>query len=149
MRALLTSRRTCGKLVVHTARFLRCVCRSFECSRPAGTIGRAVRILPAIEKIGKREHFVSENNGPEVHSKFLHHRAHRSRQIHARRPPPRNDRRALAARNARTSSRLHGPRARARHHHQGKKYPPPLPSERWKYLSLEFNRYARPRGFFL
>jgi hypothetical protein len=31
----LTQPVNCGKLVVYTARFLRCVCRSFESSRPA------------------------------------------------------------------------------------------------------------------
>jgi len=54
MRALLTSRRTCGKLVVYTARFLRCVCHSFECSRPAGTIG-PFESCPQLRKL------VSEN----------------------------------------------------------------------------------------
>jgi hypothetical protein len=32
---LLTVRQTCGKLVVYTARFLRCVCHPFDCSRSA------------------------------------------------------------------------------------------------------------------
>src|SRR6266849_1305521 len=139
----LTRHSNCGKLFVHTARFLRCVCRSFECSRPAGKPRGRFASCPQLRKL------VSEKNGPEVHSKFLHHRAHRPRQVHAGRPPPRNDRRAHPARNARTVPRLHGPRARARHHHQSEKHSPALQSERWKYLSIEFNRYARPRGFFL
>src|SRR5260370_4040997 len=71
---------------------------------------------------------VSEKNGPEVHSKFLHHRAHRPWQVHACRPPPRNDRRADAARNARTIPRLQGPLAQPRHHHPATTHPPPLPT---------------------
>ena len=60
----------------------------------------------------------SSLNGSQLHPQFLHHRAHRSRQIDARRPPARSDRRALAARNDGAGARLHGPGARARHHHQ-------------------------------
>src|SRR6266567_8277256 len=82
---------------------------------------------------------VSEKNGPEVHSKLLHHRAHRPRQVHAGGPPAGNDRRADPTRDARTSPRLHGPRARARHHHQSEKHSPALQSERWKYLPVKFN----------
>src|SRR2546427_176251 len=129
----LTRHSNCGKLVVYTARFLRCVCRSFESSRPVGKSDWPLESCPQLRKL------VSEKYGPEVHSKFLHHRAHRPRQIHARRPPSRNDRRALATRNARTSSRFHGPRARARHHHQGKKHPPALQCKGWKHVSVEFD----------
>src|SRR5712671_7499562 len=81
----LTRPSNCGKLNVCTARFLRCVCRSFECSRPAGKSCGPFASCPQLRKL------VNEKNGPEVHSKLLHHRAHRPRQIHARRPFARND----------------------------------------------------------
>src|SRR5256884_9476917 len=97
--------------------------------KPAGPF----ESCPQLSKLG------SEKNGPEVHSKLLHHRAHRPRQVHAGGPPAGNDRRADPARDARTSPRLHGPRARARHHHQSEKHPPALQSERWKYLPVKFN----------
>ena len=72
----------------------------------------------------------TRDHGSAVHPQFLHHRAHRPRQIHAGRPPARADRRAHPARDDRAGARFDGPRARARHHHQGQKHPPALPRRR-------------------
>src|SRR5207249_4162164 len=51
---------------------------------------------------------IIELHGSKIHTEFLHHRAHRPRQIHPCRPPARNDRRAFRTRDARTGARLHG-----------------------------------------
>ena len=58
-------------------------------------------------------------HGPAAHPQLLDHRAHRPRQVDARRPhsPAHGDR--LRARDARPAARLDGPRARARDHDQG------------------------------
>src|ERR1700687_3039899 len=84
-----------------------CVARSNAAGPPEKSAG-PFESCPQLRKL------VSEKNGPEVHSKFLHHRAHRPRQIHARRPFARNDWRAAPARNARTSPRLPGTHEGAR-----------------------------------
>lgn len=55
---------------------------------------------------------------PGADPQFLHHRAHRPRQVHARRPDAPADRSGRAAADARSVPRPHGHRARARHHDQ-------------------------------
>ena len=89
------------------------------------------------------------NNGPTFHTQLLHHRAHRPRQVHAGRPPARTHRRAHPARDDRAGPRLHGPRARARHHHQGQEHPPALLARRRQRVPAQPHRHARPRGFLL
>ena len=54
-----------------------------------------------------------------AHPQLLDHRAHRSRQVDARRSPARGHRHRHRAREAGPVPRQHGPGARARHHHQG------------------------------
>ena len=54
--------------------------------------------------------------GPDP--QLLHHRAHRPRQVDARRPHAAAHRRRRRPRDARAVPRPHGHRARARHHHQ-------------------------------
>ena len=53
------------------------------------------------------------------------------------------------ARDAGAGPRLHGPGARARHHHQSQEHSPALQSERRKHLPPQPDRHARPRRFFL
>src|ERR1700688_2149949 len=69
-------------------------------------------------------------NGSAFRSQLLHHRAHRPRKIHSGRSLARAYWRAYPARNDRPGSRFDGPRARARHHHQGQEHSPALPRER-------------------
>ena len=61
----------------------------------------------------------AEPYGAGPHSQLRDHRAHRPRQVDARRSHPRADRRRLRARHARAAPRLDGARARARDHDQG------------------------------
>ena len=58
-------------------------------------------------------------HGPRHDPQLLDHRAHRPRQVDARRPHPRADRHRRRPRHARAGARLDGPRARARDHDQG------------------------------
>ena len=59
------------------------------------------------------------DRGPGTHPQLLHHRPHRPRQVDAGGPHPPAHRRGGGARHAQPGARLDGPRARARHHHQG------------------------------
>src|SRR5579872_5358465 len=65
----------------------------------------------------------TRSHGLPAHPQFRDHRAHRPRQIDARRPPARVDRIAHRARDAGTGARFHGSRTRTRHHHQGPRRP--------------------------
>ena len=58
-------------------------------------------------------------HGPEPDPQLLDHRAHRPRQVDARRSHPRADATPSRARDARAAARLDGARARARDHDQG------------------------------
>ncbi len=89
--------------------------------------------------------FLAHGRRPALHPQFLDHRAHRSRQVDARRPPPRRHRRAHRARAQGAVPRQHGPRARARHHHQGAVGAPALPARRRPGLRSQPHRHARPR----
>ena len=53
------------------------------------------------------------------HPQLQHHRAYRPWQIHAGGPPAGKVQRRLRARDGGSDPRQYGPRARARHHHQG------------------------------
>ena len=79
-------------------------------------------------RIGSMNQWRSDRHtdGSSARSKFFHHRPHRSRQVDAGRSPSRGDRRAAAARDGSAGARLDGPRARARHHHQGASRPAEL-----------------------
>ncbi len=84
-----------------------------------------------------------------AHPQLFHHRAHRPRQVHAGRPVHPALRRALGSRDERAGARLHGSRARARHHHQGPDRGAALHRARRQDLQPEPDRYARPRRFLL
>ena len=78
------------------------------------------------------------------HPQLLDHRAHRPRQVDARRPHPRADRDRLRPRDARAGARLDGARARARDHDQGAGRPRHLEGPR-----AQPDRHARPRRLHL
>ena len=82
---------------------------------------------------------------PAEHPEFLDHRAHRPRQVHAGRPLPRIHRGAPGPRDGGPGPGLHGPRARARHHHQGPPGPPELHGRRRAAVRAEPDRHAGPR----
>ena len=84
------------------------------------------------------------DHGPAAHPQLLDHRAHRPRQVDARRPHPRADACRLAARYARPGARLDGSRARARDHDQG-----PGRAGRLEGPPAEPDRHARPRRLHL
>ena len=81
--------------------------------------------------------------------KFFHHRAYRSRQIDAGRPLARIHRRGQRARENRSDSRQHGPRARARYYHQGQSGLPELPRQRRQRVQAQSDRHPRARRFHL
>ena len=83
------------------------------------------------------------DHGP--HPQLLHHRAHRPRQVHARRPPDPALRRGRGPRLPRPDPRLHGPRAGARDHDQGQHRHPALHREGREDLRAQPHRHARPR----
>ena len=84
-----------------------------------------------------------------AHPQFLHHRAHRPRQVHARRPVHPALRGALGPRDERAGARFHGSRARARHHDQGPDGGVALHGARRQDLQPEPDRHARPRRLLL
>ena len=88
-------------------------------------------------------------NGPVPHPQFFGHRAHRPRQVDAGRPLPRADRRAAGARDGSAGARRDGPRARARHHHQGASGPAELHRRRRREVHPQPDRHARPRRLLL
>ena len=79
-------------------------------------------------------------HGPTAHPQLLDHRAHRPRQVDARRSHPPAHRHGVGARDARPAARLDGARARARDHDQGAGRPGALEGPR-----AEPDRHARPR----
>ena len=85
---------------------------------------------------------------PSTCPQLFHHRPHRSRQVDAGRPPSRGHRGAPAARDGGAGARLDGPRAGARHHHQGASGPAELHGRRRADLRAEPDRYARARRLF-
>jgi hypothetical protein len=66
----------CGKLNDCSARFLPCICRSNAASRPAGSMPAAIRTPAGNKENRVQKKLVKEKNGSEVHTEFLHHRAH-------------------------------------------------------------------------
>jgi len=119
-------------------------CRRQARRKAAGPrkIARAIRILPAIEKIGKRE------MDPKFIRNFciIAHIDHW--QIHARRPLAGNDR-ALTSREMHEQVLdSHGPGARARITIKQKVFDCTT-KRKMEYLPAEFNRYAGPCGLFL
>ena len=87
--------------------------------------------------------------GHRAHPQLLDHRAHRPRQVDARRPPARAHRDGVEARDVVAVPRRHGPRARARHHHQGALRAARLPGARRAGLRPEPDRHARARRLHL
>ena len=87
---------------------------------------------------------------PQVpHPQLLHHRPHRPRQVDAGRPHPGDDAHGRGARHAGPAARLHGPRARARHHHQGAGRARLLHGARRGDLPAAPDRHAGARGLHL
>ncbi len=75
---------------------------------------------PDRQRLARGRHLpCSDAHGPGKHPQLLDHRAHRPRQVDARRSHPRAHPYGLRARDARAAARLDGPRARARDHDQG------------------------------
>jgi hypothetical protein len=68
---------------------------------------------------GRQPNKVRRIGGYRPHPQLLDHRAHRSREVDARRPAARVHRRRLEARDVVAVPRRHGPGARAGHHDQG------------------------------
>ena len=86
---------------------------------------------------------------PDVHPQLLHHRAHRPRQVDARRPHARHHRRRQRPRHARAVPRPHGHRARARHHHQEPGRAHAVGPRRQADLRAQHDRHPRPRRLHL
>ncbi len=78
-----------------------------------------------------------------AHPQFLHHRAHRPRQVDAGRPLHPALRRPVGARDGGAGARLDGPRARARHHDQGADRRAAVRGARRRDLSAQSDRHAR------
>jgi predicted DNA-binding protein len=82
---------------------------------------------------------------PAHDPQLLDHRAHRPRKVDAGRSHPRVHGRAQRAREARPVPRQDGPRARARHHHQGADRPARVQGEGRRDLHAAPHRHARAR----
>ncbi len=67
----------------------------------------------------RQGHLPCSGHGPSQDPQLLDHRAHRPRQVDARRSHPRAHPHGFRPRYARAAARLDGPRARARDHDQG------------------------------
>ncbi len=80
-----------------------------------------------------------------AHPELLDHRAHRSRQVHARGPPARGDRHGEPAGGPGAVPRQHGAGARARDHHQGPDRPHALSGPRRRRVRAEPDRHAGAR----
>ena len=80
---------------------------------------------------------------------FLHHRPHRSRQVHARGPDAPAHRRRGRAADARAVSGPDGHRARARHHDQEPGRPAALAGQRRPRVRAEPDRHPGPRRLLL
>ena len=130
-------------------------CRSQTSIRHASPVPVAWEPLPSqSDRNLKASRLLESRVSPHLmdaafHPQFCHHRAHRPRQIHAGRPPAGADRIAHRARDAGPGARLHGPGARARHHHQGPRRAHDVHRAGRPDLSAQPDRHARPRGFFL
>ena len=79
------------------------------------------------------------------HPQLLDHRPHRSRQVDAGRSAAGGDRHDHRARAHGAAARQHGPRARARHHHQGQRRAHALRAARRQDVPAEPDRHARAR----
>ena len=91
----------------------------------------------------------SADHGPAAHPQLLDHRAHRPRQVDARRPHPRADPHGRSAGDARTAAGLDGPRARAGDHDQGPGGARVLHRQGRADLPAAPDRHARARGLHL
>ncbi len=87
----------------------------------------------------------SKPHGRSLPQKFRHHRPHRPRQVDVERPSARVDRLGDRPRDAGPDPRRHGPRTRARHHHQGPRRAHDVQGPRRQHLSAQPHRYSRPR----
>jgi hypothetical protein len=56
--------------------FCLALCRSNAASRPAGSMPAAIRTPAGNKENRVQKKLVKEKNGSEVHTEFLHHRAH-------------------------------------------------------------------------
>ncbi len=83
------------------------------------------------------------------HPQLLDHRPHRSREVHAGRPHPRDHRGGRPARPPAAAARLDGARARARHHDQGAGRARGVHGARRQALPPPPDRHARARGLHL
>ena len=86
---------------------------------------------------------------PPDPAQLLHHRAHRPRQVDARRPDAAAHRRGGGARDAGAVPRPHGHRARARHHHQEPGGTRPVRGGGRQDVHPEPDRHPRPRRLHL
>ena len=82
---------------------------------------------------------------PLRHPQLRHRRPHRPRQVDALRSPDPGDRRPDRAGDEGAGARLHGDRARARHHHQGPDRAAGLPRRRRRGLRAQPDGHPRPR----
>ncbi len=76
---------------------------------------------------------------------FLHRRAYRSREEHARRPAHREDGHDPEARDEGADARHARPRTRARHHHQAQRRAHDVQRARWPRVRAESHRHAGTR----
>ena len=81
--------------------------------------GRPYPSHPGARRHPRRSCGAPASHEPRPHPQLLDRRAHRPRQVDARRPHPRAHADADQARDARAGARLDGARARARDHDQG------------------------------
>ncbi len=75
---------------------------------------------------------------PQADPQFFHHCPYRPWQIDARRPPAGTDPHGRSPRNAGASSRQHGPRTGAGHHHQSPPRHHALQGKRWRIYQINF-----------
>ena len=89
----------------------------------------------------------ARGSGP--HPQFLHHCPHRPRQVDARRSLPRGHGHRRRARHGGPGPRHDGSRARAGHHHQGRRRPHDPSRARRRGVRVQPDRYPRARRLHL
>ena len=113
------------------------VARLHRDRRRSAQVGSASRCNPDTRLLFRpcRQRLTSYDRHPtQPDPQLLDHRPYRPRQVHPRRPPDPDHRRADRARDDQPGARQHGARAGARDHHQGPDRPAQLQGQRRRDL---------------
>jgi S1-C subfamily serine protease len=102
-------------------------------TRSGGSIGLSFAIPSTVVR-----NVVAQLKDNGAHPQLLDHRPHRPRQVDHRGPLHPALRQPDRPRDVGPGARLHGPRARARHHHQGAERDPGLPGPDGEVYELNF-----------